>query len=159
MRRALVFVGLVLVLGAWGPCAPPTTSGGHPMAGPTTSGLAALQAGEDWQYVAGPDFQNGWGAVTPIGQLFYRYREPGFVDVIGVVDGGTPGSVITTLPEGYRPSANVFVNVTGDTTAGGGTSTSVGILWLYASGDLQGDRNPTEQAYINISGSFPVLAP
>lgn len=50
MRR-LWLVPLVLVLGAWGPCAPVPSGGGSPMAGPTTSGLAALVAGEDWHYV------------------------------------------------------------------------------------------------------------
>lgn len=157
MRRVLLVAVLVLVLGAWS-CVP-VDDGSVPVAGPTTSGLAALIGGEDWQNVAGGDFQNGWGVVTPIGQLFYRYRAPGFVDVIGVVDGGTPGAVITTLPAGYRPSSDVFINVTGDTTAGGATTSSAGILWLYPSGDLQGDRSPTDHAYINISGSFPIVAP
>lgn len=129
------------------------------MAGMSTAGYAAVAAGEGWQTVAGGDFQNGWGAASPPGALFYRYREPGFLDLFGVVDGGTPGAVITTLPEAYRPSANAFIQVTGDTTAGGATSSSAGILWVYASGDIQGDRVPTDHAYINISGSVPLLAP
>ena len=106
------------------------------MPGPTTTGVIALLQGEGWQFVPPVDLQNGWGVVTPPGQLFYRYREPGFVDIIGVVDGGTPGSVIATLPEGYRPGSDVFIPVVGDTTAGGTTASSAGILWLRSSGDL-----------------------
>lgn len=157
--RPLAAIALVLILGAW-TCQVPSNDGGDdPMPGPTTTGVLALLQGEGWQFVPPVDLQNGWGVVTPPGQLFYRYREPGFVDIIGVVDGGTPGSVIATLPEGYRPGSDVFIPVVGDTTAGGTTASSAGILWLRSSGDLEGDRRPTQHAYINISGTFPVLAP
>jgi hypothetical protein len=63
VRRLLWAVVGVLVLGAW-TCAP-VDDGSDPVAGPTTTGLAALIGGEDWHYVgeAGePAFENSWGS-------------------------------------------------------------------------------------------------
>lgn len=148
MRRALVFVGLVLVLGAWGPCAPLTTSGGHPMAGPTTSGLAALQAGEDWHYVGDTDepaFLNGWvnfGGANAAA-LAFRIREAGVVDIQGVIKDGTNVTVFT-LPEGYRPTTIVQVPIT--VRAPSTTNTSAGIMAVDTSGDVRVFYN---------NGSFP----
>ena len=104
------------------------------MAGPSTAGLAALQAGEDWHYVgeAGePAFENGWGN-KGVGQpaLAFRIREVGVVDIQGQVAGGTSGTTIFTLPTGYRPSAislmpgvgyasGAFVAVEVNVTSGG----------------------------------------
>lgn len=74
------------------------------MAGPTTTGLAALISGEDWHYVgeAGePAFENSWTNVGSSNKLAFRIREAGIVDLQGFVTGGT-GRVFT-LPAGYIP--------------------------------------------------------
>ena len=114
MRRALAVLGAVLVLGAWGPCAPPMTSGGDSMAGPTTTGLAGLIAGEDWHYVGETDepaFENGWTNISADKyRLAFRIRETGVVDVEGLIDdNGAGSSSVFTLPEGYRPASRSYM--------------------------------------------------
>ena len=78
----------------------------------TAAGIAAMFAGEPWHYVgeAGePAFENGWENVPGDTNLAFRIREPGVVDLHGVVQSGTPGAAIFTLPEGYRPTADTAV--------------------------------------------------
>lgn len=112
--RALVVAVLVLVLGAW-TCAPTagtsTGSGGGDVPISTT-GLTALVEGEDWHYVGEsgePAFQNSWENSGGNPALAFRIREAGIVDIQGTIVSGANGSVVFTLPEGYRPSANVFL--------------------------------------------------
>jgi len=107
MKRLISVVCVVLVLGAWS-CQAPTTStgsGGDPVAGMSTTGLAGLVGGEDWHYVgeAGePAFENGWANVGSSNKLAFRIREAGIVDLQGFVTGGT-GRVFT-LPADYTPN-------------------------------------------------------
>jgi|SRR5581483_4437711 len=58
--------------------------------------------GEDGE----PDFENGWGnnLSSQVPMSFYRDSSRVFLD--GVVDGGSFGTRIFTLPDGYRPSRN-----------------------------------------------------
>ena len=150
MRRVLGVAVLVMVLGAW-TCAP-VDDGREPMAGPTTAGLAALQAGEDWHPVGGagePAFQNSWvdGAET----VAFRLRESGIVDIKGSVTGGTPGSTIFTLPEGYRPVLASSYVVFGQI----GGVPSVGLLTIETSGNVHGERfSATDHDAMYITGSF-----
>lgn len=161
MRRALVFVGLVLVLGAWGPCAPPTTSGGHPMAGPTTSGLAALQAGEDWHYVGEtgePAFSSGWSnGSSSYAAMAFRYREPGIVDLVGYVTTNGTGPSVFTLPEGYRPTTGTsgmmpYIRESGGTRSGRLLVVNDNGYVLPTDGDSSGQ-------FSYISGSFFIVPP
>ncbi len=61
-----------------------------------------------------PAFVNSWGAAaaTPLaafgGLRFYKTRERVYVS--GATTGGTPPSVVTTLPDGYRPAYTVIVS-------------------------------------------------
>lgn len=91
------------------------------MAGPTTSGLAALIEGEGWHYVgeAGePAFENSWANVGTSGipKLAFRIREAGIVDIQGTVTGGSSTNRIFTLPEGYRPAYQSYVPIVGYAT-------------------------------------------
>ncbi len=78
----------------------------------TTTGYAALAAGESWHYVGSggsePAFTGDW-----TGDLAFRIREAGIVDLVGDVSypGGVTalGSEVFVLPSGYRPSASSFV--------------------------------------------------
>lgn len=76
------------------------------MAGPTTTGLAALIQGEDWNYVGDTDqpaFENDWANVSGLPMLAFRVRDAGAsIDIMGVVEDGTAATLFT-LPTGYRP--------------------------------------------------------
>ncbi len=104
MRRAWVLVA-VLVLGAW-TCAPVDDGGAD--VSMTTTGYAALAAGEGWHYVGEsgePAFENSWqNSSSDLPNLAFRIREAGIVDIYGVVNNGASGSTVFTLPAGYRPS-------------------------------------------------------
>lgn len=129
------------------------------MAGPTTSGLAALVAGEDWHYVdvgSEPALENGWiidGSYPP---LAFRIREAGIVEMQGVVGVGTPGSTIFTLPEGYRPSTNFTFFGTVGSIAG---SFSAGLVLIDQDGHVYGDRSPAQHDSIFIKGEFYLSPP
>lgn len=127
------------------------------MAGPTTSGLAALQAGEDWHYVGATDepaFQNSWANLGgTAADLGFRLRAGGEVNLQGVVTSGTVGAVIFTLPEGYRPNTDVRMGVTGSIS----TTMSSGLLRVETDGDVYGLRVPANHDTIYISGSFWIV--
>lgn len=134
MRRVLAVLVAVLVLGAW-TCAPQSTSGDDDMAGMTPAGLAALARGETWIAVGDPGaaaFENGWSGIGR-----YRLRGTDIVDLRVDVFGGTPGSVIFTLPEGYRPNQNVAFSVTGEI----GSTPSAGLVLIGTDGTVYGDRD------------------
>lgn len=154
MRRAWVAVA-VLVLGAW-TCAPVTSGGGEPMAGVSTTGLAALVAGEDWHYVgeAGePAFQNGWVNTSGAGyaKVAFRIREAGVVDLIGVATGGTAGTPIFRLPAGYIPDAAVVAPTVGENSSGDFVPA---LVIVQTDGDVIGYSSPTSPAAVWFGGSF-----
>lgn len=96
MRRLLAVVAMVLVLGAWGPCAPPINGGDD----------VATTDAEGWQYVGDvdqPDFEGSWTQISGGVLAAARLRDEGTVDVAAGIEGGTNGSVAWTLPDGYRP--------------------------------------------------------
>jgi hypothetical protein len=61
-----------------------------------------------WNYVGDTDkpaFQNSWAnAGGDLQTLRYRWHLGGGFEIQGSVTGGATGTVIFTLPEGYRPS-------------------------------------------------------
>lgn len=156
MRRAMAVLVAVLVLGAW-TCAP-VDDGSAPVAGPTTSGLTSVLTGEDWIAVdsVGVPFENSWGNASGAELMFYRYREPGIVDLRGVVASGTPGSTIFTLPEGYRPAHQSTLSVTGLI----GTTPSAGLLTVSSAGAVSGERvGSSDHETIYIQGSIFIDTP
>ena len=88
--------------------------------GMSAAGYAGLAAGEDWHYVGAagePAFENGWSNEGSA-DLAFRYREPGIVDISGVVKNTAASfDVIFTLPEGYRPTSGAFPTASGQTAA------------------------------------------
>ena len=152
MRRVAVVLAC-LVLGAW-TCAP-VDDGGEPMTGPTTTGLAALISGESWIGVSGA-FENSWSNASGSELMYYRYREPGIVDLRGVVDSGTPGATIFTLPEDYRPANQSTLSVTGLI----GTTPSAGLLIVTSTGRVYGARGgSSDHETIYIQGSIFINTP
>lgn len=112
------------------------------MAGPSTAGLAALNAGEGWRYVGDsgePAFENDWSNEGSA-DLAFRYREPGIVDISGVVKNTTAASTATifTLPEGYRPTSGAFPNASGQTAAN--TNAVPVVLSVGADGQVSATR-------------------
>jgi len=88
-----------------------------------------------------PDFENSWANVGGSDATSAFYIDPfKRVHIKGHVDSGASGTVVFTLPEGYRPSETH--EFTCYTTSGGGGSvghsyavvTSNGELTLYMSG-------------------------
>lgn len=86
-----------------------------------------LESYTEWQMVGvvdDPDweaeFDNGWGNIgSPFPPFSYRLSEDGTVFIRGGITGGTPGSVITVLPAGYRPEySERFVIPSGSTLYG-----------------------------------------
>ena len=89
----------------------------------TTTGFAALAAGESWHYVgeAGePAFNSTWANISTLPKLAFRRREAGVVDLQGTVTPGASavtGTAIFTLPEGYRPSVKSYIPIVAHTIA------------------------------------------
>ena len=63
---------------------------------------------DPWHYIgtgSEPAFQNSWSDYgSPWGSPRFRKGPDGIVHMDGLVKGGTAGSVMFTLPVGYRPS-------------------------------------------------------
>ena len=152
----------VLVLGAW-TCAPPS-GGGDDVAGMSTAGYAAVAAGEDWHYVgeAGePAFDGSWGNLGATSTLGFRIREAGVVDVQGTISNAganSSGSVVFTLPDGYRPSVATRYPVTVLTddpavAAGLMTVSTAGVVGI----NTLGMTASIKEAY--VSGQFFLVPP
>lgn len=141
------------------------------MAGPTTAGLAALNAGESWHYVGAagePAFENDWDNWITTWDLAFRIGETGVVDIEGsaynIVD---TTDVIFTLPEGYRPSNTVRIPQVGTSSALGTPTTQACTLVVLANGQVKLDRwaggvqDPPEtvdiyaQVFLNPPGVAP----
>lgn len=159
MRRAWLAVA-VLVLGAWGPCAP-VDDGGGDVAGMSTAGYAAVAAGEDWHYVGDTDepaFENSWGNVSLTKyNLAFRIREAGVVDVEGSIVGGVSGDAVFTLPSGYLPSGTAYMFAS---VISSGPTVDHGSVTVEASGAVTvgwtSGVTPTE---VIIAGQFFLTPP
>lgn len=120
------------------------------MAGPTTSGLAALIEGEGWRVVGAPgepNYQN-----TYSGNVIFRLRADVRVEFRGGALTGVssdPGDGIFTLPEGYRPGTDVYITQSG---VAGGTYYLVSIL-VTTSGAVSAVWN-TKPTSIYMSAEF-----
>ena len=148
----------------------------------TAAGIAAMFAGEPWHYVgeAGePAFENGWENVPGDTNLAFssqlrrhackvvggdqigscRIREPGVVDLHGVVQSGTPGAAIFTLPEGYRPTADTAVTALWALSALSPVTPST---WPFATVTSAGVVSTADAVAAAFSGQFflePASAP
>jgi len=99
---------------------------------------------EDWIYVDGtnaPAFQNSWANLLsggdPVSPLRFYLDPFERVHIQGVVDTGASGTVIFTLPTGYRPTYQVKI-ATEATSSGGGHGGHAHIL-IDTGGDVYGD--------------------
>lgn len=112
--------------------------------------------GEDWHYVgeAGePAFENSWANLGGGGtKMAFRIREAGVVDLAGIIDASAAsGTVIFTLPVGYRPSEKTpgFAVLIHPSTAD--------LLRVSTSGAVELNTLPTSSVY--ISGQFFLVPP
>ena len=152
----LLAVALLVLVGCDPPPLASPGSGGSDVADVVDPSVVGTPQGsfvsEDWHPVGGagePAFQNSWvdGAET----VAFRLRESGIVDIKGSVTGGTPGSTIFTLPEGYRPVLASSYVVFGQI----GGVPSVGLLTIETSGNVHGERfSATDHDAMYITGSF-----
>lgn len=118
---------------------------GHPL---LKISKAALETplGENWHNVGAtsePAFQNSWvnnGGGFAAASFMKDYI--GFVHLRGVVKSGTAGSVVFSLPAGYRPSSTeLFIVDAND---------AVGRITVFASGDVQVTIG--NNAFVQLSG-------
>ena len=125
----------------------------------TTTGYAALAAGESWHYVGETDqpaFEGAWGNSSGSPAMAFRIRESGVVDLAGSITGATTASIFY-LPEGYRPNVKTPGVVVYD-TVNGAVSMQVDTdgLVKFNGGSLSG-------SVVNIQTQFfldmPVNAP
>lgn len=82
--------------------------------GSATENFATVNDAEEdgWHYIGTtgePAFENDWGELAFAPLPAFRIREAGVVDLHGGFTGGDGGTVVFTLPEGYRPSAGTIV--------------------------------------------------
>ena len=120
----------------------------------TTTGYAALAAGEGWRYVGEtdqPGWENGWGNVTNYPALAFRIRESGIVDIAGQITGGT--GIIFYLPDDYRPANNSFFTCSGATSA---AADAVGRMEIRSSdGGVRAVRDGANPfTTVNANGQF-----
>lgn len=116
--------------------------------------------GEDWHYVgeAGePAFENSWAnsGVVAVLPLSFRIRESGIVDIHGKVDGGTAGSTIFTLPEGYRPNHTSWAVVYGDA----GSGVIVSTAYITTAGAVKVESIPSNPTTVLMASQFFLSAP
>ena len=91
--------------------------------------LAIAGAPEGVHYVSGVDslgtfYKFGWTnfdpSAGPAGRELFFYKDRGRVYIEGVVKGGASGTVVFTLPVGYRPFYQTNNPVTNQVAASGG---------------------------------------
>jgi parallel beta-helix repeat protein len=82
-----------------------------------------------------PSLLNGWSNVAAETPAGYTINSNGFVQLEGNIGGGTitPGTVLFTLPAGYRPVAPQFVPIVTYTISG----TGYGALEILANGNVE----------------------
>lgn len=82
----------------------------------------AFSKAREWRYIGSqgqPVFTNSWVAYgTPYANPGFMLLPDGFVQLHGVMKGGTVGSTAFQLPPGYRPSGTVPFIVFSNGTAG-----------------------------------------
>lgn len=145
MRRMVLVLGLVLTLCAW-TCQAPAGTGGGDVAGPTTTGLAGLIAGEDWHYVGdgttglGTTFAAGWTNASAGNNLAFRIREAGVIDVQGYVEVNDVlmSDEIFALPAEYRPAGDTYMgSATVESSAGSTDGYLTAPVFVTSAGSVQ----------------------
>lgn len=136
----------------------------------STAGYAGLAAGEGWHYVGdeedpiAPAFENGWGLEGYTTGLAFRLREPGLVDLFGIVKNSSASiDTIFTLPEGYRPTFTAILPAVGNASSSSVSAASVsGNVLVYSNGSVlpgRGTAGGTGLYVVLISGSIFINTP
>ena len=131
------------------------------MAGPTTSGLAALIGGEGWRYVGETDepaLGTGWenlGGSWPA--LAFRLREVGQVDVVGAIRAtmDAPDAPVV-FAEDYRPNEYAPIGPQTHQPAAGGLGIVNGVVTGSGTLSLTSAAGILDNDIVYISGSFPL---
>lgn len=100
-----------------------------------SANLYATKAVEAWREIGGvgqPAFQNSWANNFGVRKAAFRKDSMGMVHLRGCIAGNN-GSVIFTLPAGYRPKSNNAAAFS--VPAGNGTNTNY-VLFIDTNGDV-----------------------
>jgi len=140
------------ITGPMGPQGPVGPAGPTGAAGPIgPPGNNATVAMDIWHSVGAagePAFQNSWANLAlPSPPLRFRKDPTGRVYITGVVTGGANGTVIFTLPAGYRPPA-AYSYTLDNLQTNGTAGTWIGVVG--SSGAVQGNFTGAT-LYIDVS--------
>lgn len=97
--------------------------------------------------------QHGWATGAPTyNDPSYRVNALGAIEFKGLCTGGThtTGTVVATLPAGYRPAATVQINGSGDGTI----SPFTVVLHVAPNGDITIFESTSTAAVIGFDGTF-----
>jgi len=117
---------------------------------PTAAAIAGNVAPLVWAAV--PTLQASWATKTGYQAAQYSKGDSGIVRLRGVIDSGTKtaGTLITTLPAGYRPHAKQTFVVEAEVAA---TSNNAGQVVIDTDGTVKvGGTDLTASSYITLSG-------
>lgn len=78
---------------------------------------------------------NSWSAIRPV---VASRTQAGRVQLVGIVGGGTSGTIAFTLPDGYRPSAQLLFTISAEASGGS----------IF-----------TANAYVNADGNVVIVSP
>lgn len=70
--------------------------------------LNAIQILQDWQSIV---LQNGWIADSNIGIKYFKHLGIVYLNIRLIVGNGNNGTILGTLPQGYRPISNLILPV------------------------------------------------
>jgi microcystin-dependent protein len=136
-----------------------------------------LGADADWREVGDsgePDFQNGWeNSGGSYETLAFKIDSAGVVHLKGRIQGGTPNTVIFTLPLGYRPNKkirfvvpykggerNIIIHPNGDVQdmSPAAVSIPIGFVLLYDGTEIDTPDTRTEKLGDRVGdGDFAAL--
>lgn len=117
---------------------------------PTAAAIAGNAKPLVWAAV--PTLQASWATKTGYQAAQYSKSPEGLVRLRGVIDTGTKaaGTLITTLPAGYRPIAKTVFSTTGEVAA---TSNNAGELVIDTDGTVKvGATDLTASSFITLAG-------
>lgn len=124
-----------------------------------TGTVEADYSGFEWKVVGSggqPAFQNSWVNYGAPFRSTSFCRRSGVTWLGGLVKNGTAGSVIFTLPEGYRPGAQIIVDAIVNTlTDSGVTINDIAIrLEIFTNGDVKHHNTgfTAGTGYISLEG-------
>lgn len=117
---------------------------------PTAAAIAGNARPLVW--LAVPTLQASWATKTGYQAAQYSKSPEGLVRLRGVIDTGTKaaGTLITTLPAGFRPLAKTVFSTTGEVAA---TSNNAGELVVDTDGTVKvGATDLTASSFITLAG-------